>query len=150
MIYDHLEKLYDYSAVSNISKITDFLQNDSLSSLPLGKHQIEGEHLFVVIDEYETVDSEQKNYEGHRQYIDLQLVIKGEEIIKHCPVRLLKSIQSYNAKRDVEFFSDQRHCLDLPMNKDHFAVFMPQDGHKPGCLTSSSSPVRKAVFKIRI
>ena len=40
--------------------------------------------------------------------------------------------------------------IKLTVKKGMFAIFMPQDGHKPSCMLTVPEPIRKAVVKVRV
>src|SRR5690242_793874 len=56
-----------------------FMENNDLEKLPKGKYPIDGNHVFATITEDATKDFDKTRWESHRNYIDLQYVIEGEE-----------------------------------------------------------------------
>jgi hypothetical protein len=51
------------------------------SKVEPGRIEIDGNAIFALIQEYQTVPSEEKKPEAHRKYIDVQYVFQGSEII---------------------------------------------------------------------
>ena len=64
----------------------EYLARTDLSALPLGRTDIEGDDVYVMISEAETRSPEQVKFEAHRRYIDIQLVVRGQEAIGVTPV----------------------------------------------------------------
>lgn len=119
---------------------------------PDGKYEIEGKRLYAVVQRYETAPEETKVWESHQVYADIQYLVSGREKMLYAPVDELQSSGPYNADKDVEKYTDcgVKHVTPLLMRAGHFAVFYPQDGHKPGCMVESPEPVFKVVLKVQV
>lgn len=88
-------------------------------------------------------------WEAHKVFIDVQLVIKGNEIIGYSHEDNLNVCKEYEEGNDVLRFEADGAGSSLYMNKGMYSVFYPMEGHKPGCLFKESSFVKKAVIKIK-
>ncbi len=53
-------------------------------------------------------------------------------------------------EKDIYFYDNAAEGIKLTVKKGMFAIFMPQDGHKPGCMLTVPEPIRKAVVKVRV
>jgi len=152
MISDSLKNIGLYQlSFPHSNRIMDYLDTTDLSSLELGRHEISTESVFILVQEYFTKAEGEKKWESHRKYIDIQIVVSGEEYIGHCPTVLLKSKDGYNDDKDITLYGDdstEHSKLLVPQN--HFCMFFPQDGHKPGINVSGESAVRKAVIKVAL
>ncbi|RKX72847.1 MAG: DUF386 domain-containing protein, partial [Spirochaetes bacterium] len=82
---------------------------------------------------------------AHDKYIDVQVVIKGNESIGYALRSELAAVGDFNEESDIGFFGGSGDPIYL--KEGDFAVFFPGDGHAPG-LTAKGEPsrVRKAVF----
>jgi YhcH/YjgK/YiaL family protein len=114
-----------------------------------GRVPLEGEDVFALIQSYAPRPAAQRPYEAHRIFADLQFVAVGEEIIFHSPVVKLRETAPYATKDDAALY-DGNDDSPLLMGSGRFAIFYPNDGHKPCCVWRSSSPVKKVVIKIRL
>lgn len=144
---NELSRISDY-----FDKCIKFMQEHELSELSLGKHHISDE-IHVTVEEYETQESNEKRFESHREYIDLQYVIAGSEIIEVSDIVNLRDSTPYNKEKDIIFYEDvitHKRTEKVILNADNFAVLFPEDGHKPGVICDHKQRVRKAVFKIHI
>ena len=82
MILDLIENYILYSqSGNNIARAFDYLVGNEYAGLQSGKHQIVGDEVFAIINEYETKPAEGGFYEAHRDYIDLQYMVSGSEMI---------------------------------------------------------------------
>jgi len=147
MIYDSLENaaLY-YSLHPLFQKAFAALQSKDWNQLECGRYEIEGDALFVNLAEYQTFLPDQGKWEAHRKYIDIQLIIKGEERMGHAFINSLQVQTPYDDSQDVEFLSGSGQLITY--SKSTFAIYFPYDAHKPGLITDAPGAVRKAVAKV--
>lgn len=144
MIYDRIENiaLYGFDKM-----VTDFIR--SLSSDTECKKYILNDDVYVNVEEYTT--KELGYFESHRKYLDIQILLDGEEIIEYTPVSGLTIKDEYDESRDIEFFSDGKNTITpLKLDTTMFAVFYPQDAHKPQLKFQNCQKVKKAVVKIKV
>ena len=120
------------------------------SGLPDGKHEIGG-GVYAIVSTYQTASPSEKKFEAHRKYIDLQYVAKGEETAHVAPVSTLSTAEEYDETRDIAFFHDPSSHETITLRAGLFAVFYPEDAHRPG-MTAGSFPatVQKIVVKIPV
>ena len=126
----------------------EYLVQNDLKALPLGRKDL-NENVYVAVSEYTTKDIENADYEVHKEYIDLQYIISGEELIgltrEHTE---LKIITPYIAEKDIEFYDYTGGEL-LPATPDNYFIFFPNDFHKPCIKRTKNSQVKKIVVKIK-
>lgn len=149
MIYGQLDKLKEYvKDETSLHAVVSFLENSDLKSLEVGRHNIIGQSLYVNIDEYETQLFEERNYEIHRKYIDVQCILEGQESIFIEDGAKLQNKITYDAEKDVAFLEDGENVVEVKMHANDFLVIYPHEAHKPCVQLEQSCHVRKAVFKI--
>lgn len=115
-----------------------------------GRYPIDGEDVFAMVQSYDTAPSTEKRFEAHRRHIDIQFIVSGRERILWVPAVGLEVQAPYDEERDVEFFLDPPASSSLLLMTGEFAIFHPNDAHKPGCMAGGKDPVRKVVVKVRI
>ena len=76
MIFGHIQNFeQDKAALSPVLQAgLLYLKNTDVSKLTIGKHDIDGENMFVSVSEYEVEPKEQRRPEAHQKYIDIQYV----------------------------------------------------------------------------
>lgn len=126
-----------------------FLQSSDLANLPLGKQELDGSHLYISVDAYTSKDKEQTRYESHRQYIDVQYLISGQELMGLATADKVEVSEPYNEEKDVAkyIYDGGDYILANPSN---FLVFFPGDIHRPCIKVQENEPVKKIVVKILI
>lgn len=131
-------------AIEHIKK-TDFLQSSD------GKYLIQDENIFIVIFQYRTLPFENQKAEAHRKYIDVHYIISGSEIIGVGSENSENEvIKKYNEEKDCVLFGKIKGEHKITMHPGMYAIFFPQDIHRPGCHYQKESEVRKAVIKISV
>ncbi len=117
---------------------------------PDGRHAIEGEEVFALVQSYETQPGSTKRFESHRRHADIQYVVSGVERILHAPVTLLAAESPYDEEEDILFYEDPEASSSLLLREGDMAIFHPGDAHKPGCMAGGRVRVKKVVVKVRI
>jgi biofilm protein TabA len=149
MIFDSLAHADAYRSLSpRIARGLDWL-TDFSPQKKAGRYDLDGDNLFALVQSYDTVPPAEKRFESHRAYPDLRYVAIGDEIISYAPLRDLQPITDYNAEKDFLLYSEPPQSTPLHFSPGQFAIFYPQDGHKPGCLNGRSSSIKKIVIKVR-
>jgi biofilm protein TabA len=118
--------------------------------MPDGRYDIAGSDAFALVQSYDTVAPAEKKHESHRDYLDIQYVAVGSEFIYYAPVDRLQPVTDYHAERDYQLYADPVEATQLALYAGNFALFFPQDGHKPGCVNGSIGHVKKVVIKVRV
>jgi biofilm protein TabA len=115
-----------------------------------GRHPLSGDDLFALVQSYETGPATDKQFEAHREYLDIQYVAEGTERILYAPVEGLRVSTPYSEAGDVLFFEEPGVSSSLLLRPGEFAIFFPGDAHKPGCMAGGRERVKKVVIKVRV
>jgi YhcH/YjgK/YiaL family protein len=148
MVVDKLENYPIYFGLGyRIFQALEYLAKTNLSLIPEGKHQIQGDDIFVLVNNNTNKNLEEGRLEAHRRYIDIHYICEGEEFIGYAPSSNYLPIVEYDLNRDIEFFAGTASMIK--MEKGMFAIFFPSDLHMPG-IGNHPSVVRKIVVKVRV
>jgi len=150
MITASLDKLTYYQRViPSGTEIVNYLNRNDIFSLKTGKYPISGESAFLLIQEYQTKSEPEKEWESHKKYIDIQIVLNGQEYMGYSPVLSLKVRESYNIEKDIIFYeNDDKEYSRILIQEKYFCIFFPEDAHKPGCHIKEERHIKKAVIKV--
>ena len=149
MVYDSLENIETYKGLSSdIYDALVFLKNTD-PEIEKGVHQL-NPRVRAIVSEYETLRENLYGYEAHRRFIDIQFLLKGEELVCSLPLERLKETKAYNPDADVAFYEAAAEPQKLPIGGGYFAILYPQDGHMPQLCVSDPVPVKKIVVKIEL
>ncbi|WP_040571963.1 YhcH/YjgK/YiaL family protein [Shewanella benthica] len=153
MIVDTLNNQDLYSHISpRIAAALAHLAETDFTKVDVGNYELDGNNLFVIVNDYETKPREVEPFEVHQQYIDVQYVVSGEEEFGYLPLADQTPSKPYFAKHDYAEFDYESNKSDaafIPFKAGMFAIFFPQDMHMPGTSTSPQQ-VRKVIIKVKI
>ncbi len=145
MIIDNLENAEKYTILNPDFKLVfDFIKNNDLKNLECGRHDLRGNEVFFNLQEYETKPLQK--LEAHKKYIDIQVVIKGEEYMGWTNINNTSVAEQYNDEKDVMFLNGD--VDKIKADNKTFLIFYPEDAHMPALCIGSPKYVKKAIFKI--
>ncbi len=149
---DNLSSNKWLSGTGSTNRIINLIENTDFTKKDDGIYKTDAEDFYYIISTYNTSDSmEEKPAEAHRKYIDLQYILYGEEKIGYADYRNPKmSLQEYDGGNDVELFSKIEDESFFILKKGMYAVFFPEDIHRPGLTNKETRSIRKIIYKIAI
>lgn len=131
-----------------LRKCLEYAHTHNLSEYEEGSYPIDGENLFVNIGCYDTTAAENRIWEAHRKYIDLHLMLDGQE---RMDVNFLDNMElkAYSEKDDFLPAAGERKS-SVVLEIGDYLVCYPEDVHMVGIQTAAPERVKKAVFKIKV
>ena len=104
--------------------------------------------IFADVKHYNPLPAAQRSYESHVEYVDVQCVLEGEEVVYVRTVDGLKPKEEY-PERDLTFYHEPPEGLEYPvyLRPGLFLVLFPKDAHKTECLLKTPN-CRKVVMKV--
>ena len=117
------------------------------SDVACGKYEF-GEDCYVNVMDCETSTSF-AHIEAHRTYIDVQVLIDGEERIYYADVENLNPETLYDAEKDVAFYDYAEGSPFVDYTRGEAVILYPRDGHLPCRAVNQPMRVKKAVMKVR-
>jgi YhcH/YjgK/YiaL family protein len=125
----------------------EYLRNADLLALAPGKHAVQGEELFAIVENCVGRTRAEAKLECHRRYIDIQLVLEGVDEMGWKPLaECKKPLGDFDTARDIRFYGDvPSSWIATPAGS--FCLFFPDDAHAP---LVSDGMIRKVVMKIAV
>lgn len=123
----------------------NYLKSTDFSKVEDGRHEL-NENMYVNVQTYQTKDD--ALFEAHRDYIDIQYIISGEEKIGVTKYSGCTEAIPYDKEKDIEFLNG--HGEFYPLLEGEYMILYPEDAHKPSISLNNQSTVRKAVVKVKI
>ncbi len=106
---------------------------------------------FALEQAYQTKPRAEGFFESHRRYIDVQVIVSGEELMEVEEVRSLQLTEDHTAERDLLKYADTSRAARLVFTAGDVAVFFPADGHMPSLRVGSTPTlVHKTVVKVPV
>ena len=149
MLYDTIVRFDLFPAVrpEAASKIVELLKHLTPDAEPARFELLPDKKLYAMVQCYETHPLIAEKLENHREYADIQLLLKGREVIGYQDVEGREVTRPYNPEKDVAMFlADPETVVNLPLRPGVFSLFFPGEGHLPG--VGDGSSVTKLVIKI--
>ena len=151
MIFDHMDHLANYKHIPYLKDMTRFLGREDVMDLNQPEIPILGEKLFVRVIKLSPKPASENKFETHRKHADIQVVLKGTELMQVARPQDLTKVTEYDSKGDYQFFQSPHSVCDVVVHPKQFVIFMPGEPHKPGCRwNDQAGEIYKLVFKIRI
>lgn len=149
MLVDSLSCWNKYDLGPVWKKIMSYLETQG-EELDLGVHQVD--NCRIMVTDSQTKLPGEGRFEWHEKMADVQLVLKGEEIMYYAPTKVLTPQGEFNFEKDLGFFKEQpeeiANLSSIKLHPDTFALLLPWDGHMPLIAIGERTVVRKIVVKI--
>jgi len=150
MILDTHDNLHSYAGIFrgvDPQPLFDWLK--TCRGVPPGqKADFAGDKLFAKTLRQDTGGREDLKWETHREYIDLQYIVGGGEVIEWAPAAKLVADVSYDENTDFQFYAPASADALLGMQDGLFVFLFPADGHKPLVSDGTNRYVHKVIAKI--
>lgn len=149
MIIDKLNNSYIYFDMNkSIKKGLRFLLNNDFTKMKTGKHEIAGDNVFALVQNYVGKPIQEGKWEAHKEYIDIQYIAAGSEQMGYAHIDDLEISKEYDKENDYILLEGNGTMFDCP--KETFVIFFPDDAHMPGIKKGFEGKVIKVVVKIKI
>ena len=152
MIISKIDALDDFMAYpAAIRKVLNFLRETDMLAATLGRHDLDGDRIFVNVMDMITHPFAGSHPEVHKKYIDLMYWPEGGEKIGVAPYLGTEAVYESRPENDITLLEDVTNENILTVTKDFFRIFFPWDAHRPGIMLGEN-PVksRKCVAKIHV
>lgn len=148
MIIDRIENSLPYYTLHPKFKAAfEYLSQINIHSIPVGRHEVDGDSIYTLVQEYNTKLKEDGKWEAHRRYIDLQYVVQGAEGMGYANIHHLDQGE-YDASKDfLPLFGEGDQ---VSLKSGCFVLLFPEDAHMPGMAIGEPAFVRKIVLKIAV
>ena len=151
MIYDRLSNSEQYFVLGEkFKKAFNFLKKTDLKNLADGSYEIDGKEIYANVQSLTTKQVEEKKWEVHRRYIDIQYVISGNEKMGYGILEdFSKIVVPYDNEKDVEFLDGEKFNF-VNVQQGDFVVFYPNDAHAPMLAFDEPIEIKKVIVKIAL
>lgn len=115
-----------------------------------GKYLLSNKDAFVILSTAKTEPVSDRVAEVHKKYIDVQIVLEGSEQLGYSNYLDNEIKNVSELENDITFIKDVKNENFVNLSKGDFALFYPNQVHRPLCAVNEPCTVRKAVVKIPI
>mgnify|MGYP000241745137 CR=1 FL=1 len=148
MIFDSIDNIKTYFNFKEFTTVLNSVASISLNSLDSKIDLGQGNYIKVMSDE---TRNQSEIIESHKREVDIQILLKGNELIKVYDSKEVDVKTPYNPDNDCQFYTNARtphtHVI---LSEGYFAVFFPQDIHNPLNVVGSPEELKKIVIKLNL
>lgn len=130
----------------NAAEYLSRLKGDELS---IGRHDI-NESFYYSVQGYLTDGDNNKLYESHRKFVDIQMLLKGEEIMQFTDIKGLEEEIPYDENKDVTLYKPSNNASGVILRPGSVLFLYPKDGHRSISYLGKNCEVIKIVGKIKL
>ncbi|RJW54371.1 DUF386 domain-containing protein [Clostridiales bacterium TF09-2AC] len=139
--------------LEQIQKAIAYCRNTDTSLMKDGRYPLESKDFMVSINERRTGKKEERMPEVHKECAELHYMVSGREYIGYYPdfgdnqVRM-----DCLREKDALFYEENPGSVEvmLPMMPGSYAIFFPNDVHRPFCQMDEPEDVKMIVIKIQM
>lgn len=150
MIVDRIDRRDVYNNfVPNWKEAFDFAL--SLKDADPGRYECESlpaGTAFALVQEGHTRPYEEGKLEAHRRYMDVQIFLKGGEVVYYADIDGLEVTVPYKEDADIVFYGQGGQPAKV--TEGMFYAVMPHDAHMPSIDIEGTGTFRKIVLKIKV
>ena len=119
----------------------------------LGEHPAVGKYFFdggyFMVQEGQTKALEDGDFEAHRKFIDVQIILEGSEMVGWSDIAGLKESVPYDEAKDkIMYAGEASQCNEICAGM--FWAAFPADGHKACRHAAEPTAYRKIVMKLPV
>ena len=123
-----------------------FEKVNALTSLEPAVYPLENGRFIVMSGN--TISAEGGNCEAHGQYLDIQYIVKGKEMVGWADLADCQLEGEFNDAKDVGFYSGNYEFYAI--NEGMCYVVFPEDVHMPGRHLDVPNDFVKVVVKLKV
>ena len=110
--------------------------------------ELKGDLVYCTRFTYETIPQEESFFEAHRRYLDIHIMVEGEERVD---MNRPEDLKLPDAQEGNDFYASQGESWHSTVLKPgEFLVVFPGDAHRIKVQVDGPKTVSKAVFKVCI
>lgn len=148
MIFDSIDKLTNYIPFKEFKEVITAINFINVDS-PDGVIELNNKNYIKVMSDITRTHSD--IIESHKKEVDIQILLKGSELIKVYDSKEVYVKTPYNPDIDCQFYSNPRTAHNqLILREGYFAVFYPQDIHNPLNAVDKVEELKKIVVKLNL
>jgi YhcH/YjgK/YiaL family protein len=149
MVFDNIKRASTYYSLGEkITKALKYLGETDFVNLEPGKYEIDGKDVFAIVQTYNTKPLSACKWESHKNYIDIQFLISGQEKMGYTESTKAYVVQEYDAEKDCTIYKGNGNFVTV--EEGHFAIFFPSDIHMPSIALNIPKEVKKVVVKVSV
>ena len=128
-----------------------FFKTKDLAQLKPGVYVIDSGNVIATVSEGPAKNIDDIKWEAHRNFNDLQYIIKGKVRMGVAPsadIRAAQIVPYTNSTDNMNFTNEGGEYFDA--DPGTFFIFSPQEMHRPAIKVPGNNVIKKIVIKVRV
>jgi len=126
-----------------------FLAETDVAALDEGNHPVDGDRIFAMVQKPTTAPVAQRRYELHRDYFDIQVLLKGREMHWYSTLYpTTEPTEDLLDSKDLAFHPAPADAAPLVVVPWQYVVYFPYELHCPACSIDGPEAISKVIMKI--
>lgn len=133
-----------------VNAAIEYLTQLNVTKEDAEKKVIVNDKFFYSVQSYDTKPTDECKLESHRKYIDIQIMVAGEESMEVVDISKLFVKEEYDEEKDVMFWQVPKRMVKTTLRTGDYIVLYPENAHRGAASIKESSHVIKIVGKVAI
>lgn len=143
------ERCSEFVLQERVQRALSYIKALDHTVLKSGKYVID-DTFYYTVQEYDTKPINECKFESHRKYVDIQFMVKGEELMEVANVSSLSLEKEYDEKLDIQFWKEPERAMQVSLMDGSYIVLYPEDAHRGAVSLYEKSKVKKIVGKVSV
>lgn len=151
MIYGEIKDIKTYRGLSkNLDKAIEYISQGKYKNNHFGKNEIEGDIIYFNCPEKAmTRDKNGLEFEYHKRYIDIHIVLEGEESIAYSAFDSLMETKGFDVENDYALMRGDIET-EFYLDEKKFLIIFPYEPHIALLKVGKEKEIKKVIFKVEI
>lgn len=132
-----------------IQSAVKYLQQITVNEASLGKYEVDS-GFYYCIQRYQTKEEKNCRLESHRQYVDVQIMVQGQEAMDLADISRLEVQEEYDQVTDVLFWNLPKRMARTVLRQGDYIILYPENAHRGAIQINGAKDVVKIVGKVKI
>ncbi|WP_282940040.1 YhcH/YjgK/YiaL family protein [Paenibacillus sp. RC67] len=141
------EEQWAYAPI--LRKAIDYLRTSDLENADIGTYNLIGNDMYALVQQAHTVVPLERKSEHHAKFIDVQMVVAGEEVhavARQCELNV--PVEDQLTDKDYALYDKVENEFELLLKPGTFVIYFPDDLHRPACSHAGGTLTKRVVIKI--
>lgn len=132
MIKDSLANMHLYDSLhKNFRSVFNIIEALNLDALKPGRIELDGNYVYINIENISGRSKESAPLEAHRKYIDIQVPLRRKETFGLRPAAsCAHTLHGYDEEKDITLYNDMPDSY-VDVDRGEFIILFPDDAHAP-------------------
>lgn len=143
-------KADDEEIARRVNEAVEYLTKLEVSETDVGKKVTVSEKFFYSVHSYDTKPADECKLESHRKYIDIQVIVSGQEGMDIVDISKLTVQENYDEEKDVIVWKEYNRMAKTTLQAGDYIILYPENAHRGASSIKEISHVLKIVGKVSI